>query len=160
MSASFRIERLAGTDDLDGVQEVDRLSFSMPWTRGMYEEELRHAGMSFILVLRTPCSAVAGYCSYRLVADELQINNVAVRPDHRGRGYGRALVVSALDHARERGARTALLDVRRSNLPAQRLYFSLGFVQVAERPRCYSHPEEDGLVLARKVQNLEQDPVA
>jgi ribosomal-protein-alanine N-acetyltransferase len=156
----FLIEPLSMPSDLDGVLEVDRLSFPSPWTRAMYEEELRQPETAFIIVLRTGTTPVAGYCAYRLVADELQINNVAVRPEHRGRGCGRALVESALDHGRSAGARTALLDVRRSNRPAQRLYFSLGFVQVGERPRYYSHPEEDALVLARDVQKVEGDPAA
>jgi len=151
----FRIDMLDGAADLDAVQEVDRLSFPAPWTRAMYEEELRHAGTAFIIVLRTASSSVAGYCSYRLIVDELQVNNVAVRPEHRGKGYGRALVQSALDHGRAAGARTALLEVRRSNLAAQRLYRRLGFVQIGDRPRYYRHPEEDALVFARDVRILE-----
>jgi ribosomal-protein-alanine N-acetyltransferase len=126
----------------------------------MYEEELRHPGVAFIIVLRTASIRVAGYCSYRLVADELQVNNVAVRPEYRGRGFGRALVACALDHGRAAGVRTALLEVRRSNAAAQRLYLGLGFVQVGERPRYYSHPEEDALILAREVRILERDPTA
>jgi len=160
VTRSFRIDKLDGPSDLDGIQEVDRLSFPSPWTRAMYEEELRHAGTAFIIVLRTGTTQVAGYCSYRLVVDELQDNNVAVRPVHRGKGYGRALVESALDHGRAAGALTAMLEVRRSNLAAQRLYRSLGFVQVGERPRYYGHPEEDALVLARDVRILERDPTA
>jgi ribosomal-protein-alanine N-acetyltransferase len=156
----FRIEPLAGPSDLEGVLDVDRLSFPSPWTRAMYEEELRNAGTAFIIVLRIAATPVAGYCSYRLVADELQINNVAVRPEHRGKGYGRVLVRSALDHGRAASALTALLEVRRSNLAAQRLYLGMGFVQVGERPRYYSHPEEDALVLARDVRILEPDPTA
>ena len=160
MTAPFQVERLAGPADLDGVLEVDRLSFPSPWTRAMYEDELRQPGTSFILVARTASAPVAGYCSYRLVADELQINNVAVRPDHRGQGLGRSLVESALDHGRAAGARIAFLEVRRSNTAAQRLYFGLGFTEVGERARYYAHPEEDALVLARDVRNLEADPVA
>ena len=160
MSRPFRIERLADPADLDEILEVDHLSFPSPWTRAMYEEELRHAGTSFIIVLRTGAAPVAGYCSYRLVADELQVNNVAVRPDLRGRGYGRALMESALEHGRAVGALRALLEVRRSNLAAQRLYRSLGFTQIGQRPRYYSHPEDDALVLARDVRILERDPIA
>ena len=160
MNPPFRVEPLSTPSDLDGVLEVDRLSFPSPWTRAMYEEELRQPQTAFIIVLRTGTTPVAGYCSYRLVADELQISNVAVRPEHRGSGYGRALVESALGHGRSTGARTALLDVRRSILPAQQLYFNLGFVQVGERARYYSHPEEDALVLSRDVRNLEGDPAA
>jgi [ribosomal protein S18]-alanine N-acetyltransferase len=156
----YRIDMLTGPADLDRILDVDRLSFPSPWTRAMYEEELRQAGTAFIIVLRTAGAPVAGYCSYRLVADELQINNVAVGPEHRGRGYGRALVESALEHGRAAGARTALLEVRRSNLAALRLYLALGFAQVGERPRYYSLPDEDALVLARDVRNLECDPTA
>ena len=160
MSQAFRIEPLTDPGDLAGIQEVDRLSFPSPWTRAMYEEELRHAGTAFIIVLRTGTTPVAGYCSYRLIAEELQVNNVAVRPEHRGKGFGRALVESALAHGRAAGALTALLEVRRSNLAAQRLYLRLGFVQVGERLRYYSHPDEDALVLTRNVQILGQDPTA
>ena len=160
MIRPYRIDRLDGPADLDGVQEVDRLSFPSPWTRAMYEDELRHAETAFVAVLRAGATSVAGYCSYRIVADELQVNNVAVRPECRGRGFGRALVEAALAHARAAGARTALLEVRRSNLAAQRLYLRLGFAQVGERPGYYGHPEEDALVLAKDVRILEEDPTA
>jgi ribosomal-protein-alanine N-acetyltransferase len=160
VTGSYWIEGLAGPADLDAIQDVDRLSFPSPWTRAMYEEELGQPGLAFIIVLRTHSARVAGYCSYRLVADELQVNNVAVRPEHRGQGFGRALIVSALNHGRAAGARTALLEVRRSNLAAQALYRGLGFVQIGERPRYYSHPAEDALVLARAVRILEDDPTA
>jgi len=160
VTSPFRIEALSGPTDVDGVLEVDRLSFPSPWTRAMYEEELRQPETAFVLVLRTAAALVAGYCSYRLVADELQINNVAVRPECRMLGAGRALVEAALEHGRGAGARTALLEVRASNVAAQRLYASLGFIQVGERLRYYAQPEEDALVLARDVRNLEADPVA
>lgn len=160
MSAAFWIEHLSGPADLDGIQEVDRSSFPSPWTRAMYEEELRQPGVAFIVVLRTAATPVAGYCSYRLAAGELQINNVAVLPKHRGQGFGRALVEAALRHGRASGAHTAFLEVRRSNLTAQRLYLRLGFTQVGERPRYYSHPDDDALVLARDVRILEPDPMA
>ena len=160
MTIPVHIERLAGPADLQGVLEIDRLSFPSPWTRAMYEEELRQPATSFIIVARTGAAPVAGYCSYRLVADELQVNNVAVRPDHRGKGIGRALVQAVLDHGRVSGARTALLEVRRSNVAARQLYAGLGFLEAGERPCYYSHPEEDALVLARDVRNLEADPEA
>jgi len=156
----FRIERLAGPSDLDGVQEVDRMSFPSPWTRAMYEGELRNTESAFIIVLRTDVAPVAGYCSYRLVFDEVQINNVAVRPGERGRGYGRALVAHAVRHGRDRGARTASLEVRRSNVVARQLYLAMGFVQVGERPRYYRNPEDDALILALDVQDFEDDPAA
>jgi ribosomal-protein-alanine N-acetyltransferase len=126
----------------------------------MYEDELRDTATCFVVVLRTASTRVAGYCSYRLVVDELQINNVAVRPEHRGMGYGRALVSAALAHGGAAGAGLALLEVRRSNAAARQLYLSLGFEQIGERSRYYSHPEEDALILARRVRILGQDPAS
>ena len=160
MTSAFRIEALCRTSDVDGVLEVDRLSFPSPWTRAMYEEELRQPETSFVLVLRTADAPVAGYCSYRLVADELQINNVAVRPECRRLGAGRALVEAVLEHGRVAGARTALLEVRASNVAAQQLYASLDFVQVGVaapllRPSRRGRPGS-----GRDVRNLEADPVA
>ena len=160
MTPAFRIEPLSAPADLDGVLEIDRLSFSAPWTRAMYEDELRQTGTAFVIVLRTGTTPVAGYCAYRLVVDELQINNVAIRPELRGLGYGRALVEAALAHGRAAGAATATLEVRRSNTTAQALYARLGFTQVGERPCYYSHPSEDALILTRRVRNLEDDPAA
>lgn len=160
MSGPFLIEPLKGPADLDGVQAVDRESFPSPWTREMYEAELLNSGTSFILVGRVPGTAVAGYCSYRLVADELQINNVAVLPARRGQGLGRALVQAAAAHGRRAGARVALLEVRRSNAQAQRLYLRLGFRQIGQRPKYYEHPEEDALIFAADVRDLGQDPAA
>jgi ribosomal-protein-alanine N-acetyltransferase len=160
VTGPFVIEPLVGPADLDGVQAVDEASFPSPWTREMYEAELGNVRTSFILVGRSAEAAVAGYCSYRLVADELQINNVAVGPAHRGQGLGRALVHAAAAHGRRAGARIALLEVRGSNANAQRLYLRLGFRQVGRRPRYYEHPEEDALIFAADVRDLGQDPAA
>jgi len=155
--SDYRIEWLDGEADLAGVMEVDRVSFAAPWTRAMYEQELRNTGQSFIAVLRTSAHAVAGYCAYRLVLDETQINNVAVRAELRGRGCGRALVEFALEHGRTTGSPVAILEVRRSNEVARRLYERLGFLQVAVRSCYYANPDEDALVLIRNARFLESN---
>jgi [ribosomal protein S18]-alanine N-acetyltransferase len=155
-----RIEWVSGPGDLDGVQDVDRSSFASPWTRAMYEQELAHRGQAFIAVLRTDGTPVAAYCSYRIVLDELQVNNVAVRPEHRRKGYATALVEFVLGHGHAAGATTAILEVRRSNDGARRLYEGLGFAPAGERRRYYTNPEEDALILTRSLRDLEVDPVA
>ena len=158
--SSHRIEWLLDGEDLEGVLEVDRASFAHPWTREMYEEDVRHGDRAYIAVLRTPEWRVGGYISFWVVVDELHINNVAVRPEARANGFGRQLVEFALRHGATRGVVAALLDVRRSNLGARRLYERLGFTQVAVRSSYYADPEEDALVLRRPVRNLESNPIA
>ena len=60
-------------------------------------------------------------------SEDCWIEDVFVGESARGRGLGRALVVEALQRARERGCGRAELDVDVANAPARRLYASLGF---------------------------------
>jgi ribosomal-protein-alanine N-acetyltransferase len=84
-----------------------------------------------------------------IVADELHINNLAVRPECRGAGVGRTLLESVFHHAVALGARRATLEVRQSNAAARKLYERLGFSVAAIRKAYYDHPVEDALILWR-----------
>ncbi|MCR4404289.1 MAG: GNAT family N-acetyltransferase [Candidatus Acetothermia bacterium] len=55
------------------------------------------------------------------------LGTVMVAPQHRRRGYGRALVEAACAEARARGVKRVILHVREDNAPAKNLYLSLGF---------------------------------
>jgi ribosomal-protein-alanine N-acetyltransferase len=146
---SFRIDPLDGDDDLDGVLAVEAESFTNPWTRDMYAWELQNRSVCHIYVARTDDCPVAGFCAFWLVFDEIHINNVAVRPQFRGQGMGTAIMRHVLDEARRLGARRATLEVRASNEGARRLYERLGFYVAGARPRYYSSPVEDALILWR-----------
>jgi [ribosomal protein S18]-alanine N-acetyltransferase len=144
------IERLGGEDDLEGVLAVDEASFTRPWTRAMYESEFLNQETAYLYVLRLPECRVAGYIATWIVVDELHVNNLAVRPEYRGRGLGGALLAYALEEGERRGATRAMLEVRRSNEAARRLYERYGFAATGVRRDYYSHPVEDALVLWRE----------
>jgi ribosomal-protein-alanine N-acetyltransferase len=133
--------------DLDEVLEVERASFSNPWSRQMFRWEMQNAGVSYAYVLRTPAWRVAAFCTVWLVLDEVHINNVAVRPECRGQGAGRALLLFVLRMGAEMGATSATLEVRRSNAAALKLYEGLGFKVGGTRRNYYTSPVEDALVL-------------
>ncbi|HTJ82775.1 MAG TPA: GNAT family N-acetyltransferase [Polyangiaceae bacterium] len=86
--------------------------------------------------------AASGFLLASAVADELHIVSVVVLPSHRRLGVGRALVRAALDHAEAARARVVLLEVRRTNVAAVRLYRGLGFVAVHLRPGYYADGED------------------
>lgn len=146
---AYRIELLAGDADLEGVLEVERESFTSPWTREMYAWELQNRGVCHIYVVRTSDCPVAGFCAFWLVFDEIHINNLALRPQHRGHGYGTALMHHVLAEARRLGARRATLEVRAGNAGALRLYERLGFYVAGTRRNYYTNPVEDALILWR-----------
>lgn len=145
------VERVTDAGDLDGVIEVERASFHNPTTREWYESELERPDVCYVYVARTEEARVAGFCAFWRVADQIHINNLAVRPELRGRGVGRVLLRRALEEAERMGAVHATLEVRRSNEPARRLYEGAGFKLVGVRASYYTHPIEDALILARET---------
>ena len=149
---SWTIDRVSSEQDLDEIVEIEAASFSSPWTRQMYVRELENPDVSFLYVLRLAQDgrdAIVGFCSFWLLLDEVHINNLAVRPECRGRGYGGKLLGHVLGVGAERGARRATLEVRRSNGPALRLYQRFGFEIAAARRNYYVGPSEDALILWR-----------
>jgi ribosomal-protein-alanine N-acetyltransferase len=116
----------------------------------MYEWELQNREVCHILVVRTPKVRVAGFCSFWLVVDEIHINNVAVLPEYRGRGFGTRLMRRVITEGRRLGATRATLEVRASNEDARRFYEGLGFRATAVRKHYYTNPVEDALILWRE----------
>jgi ribosomal-protein-alanine N-acetyltransferase len=113
----------------------------------MLARDLRHSDVARGYVLRLGEAKVAAFCTCWVIADELHINTLAVDASLRRRGLGTALVRYVIEAARLEGADRATLEVRRSNVPALRLYERLGFRIEAIRPKYYREPEEDALIL-------------
>jgi [ribosomal protein S18]-alanine N-acetyltransferase len=143
------IEQLQDEGDLDQVAALEAESFTNPWTREMLSGELARNPFARVYVLRFPGARVAAFCACWLVVDELHINTIAVAEEHRRHGLALALMRHILTVVAAEGVKRATLEVRRSNVPAQRLYERLGFVQAGVRPDYYTQPAEDALILWR-----------
>ena len=142
--------------DLPEVLAIEQASFKSPWSQASFEAEMQKsfAGLKVARLAREDgIGPVVGYGCFWLVADEMQITNLAVHDDYRRRGVGRQLMVHILRQGHKAGALLAFLEVRGSNRAARALYEGLGFVTVQERPNYYSEHREGALVL-----RLELDP--
>lgn len=148
--AGWTVAPLTERGDLDAIVAIEAACFTNPWTRAMYEAEFANDGVAHFMLARSPEHQVVGFCSYWRVVDEIHINNLAVLPGYRRQGIGRALLVGIFAAAARAGATRALLEVRRSNQDAQRLYESLGFTIAGVRRGYYAHPPEDAIVLWRE----------
>lgn len=147
--------------DLLEVVALEEMSNLSPWGWNAYHTELQSAVTSLMLVARVANSPneserpIVGFIVARQLADEIHINNVAVKPEFRGRGIGRMLMKTALAWGREIGARQAVLEVRAGNASAHQLYRGCGFEVIGRRRRYYKSPVEDALLMAV---SLEQTP--
>lgn len=149
MERSFTVRQM-DFSDLDELVEIEKLSFSVPWTRGMLEDELYNSH-AWYRVIETG-NSIAGYAGMWKILDEGHITNIAVHPDFRRKGLGAALIADLMDHARSCLIRALTLEVRESNMPAIRLYESMGFAAEGRRKRYYPDNHEDALIMWANVQ--------
>lgn len=150
-STRVLVERLSSPADLDGVLAIEEASFNNPTTRAWYEAELQRPEVCFIYVMRTAEAPVAAFCAFWMVGDQAHINQLAVRPDLRGKGLGRQLIEAVMVEAAHLGATSLTLEVRESNTPALRLYERTGFARAAVRQNYYTNPVEHALILSRAI---------
>ena len=145
LELNFRAMELT---DVDEVLKVEKASFVTPWSRAAFVAEIGDNDLACYLVAEAD-GRVIGYAGMWLILDEAHVTNVALLPDFRGRGLGSALMGALCEVAKTVGALRMTLEVRPSNLAAQRLYGKLGFEVRGVRPGYYTDTKEDALIMWR-----------
>ena len=143
--------RQMSMDDLETVQAIDKLSFSLPWPANAYRHELTQNPSSLCRVAEVASYSgmllVVGMAVVWLVVDEAHIATLAVHPDFRRQGIARQLLARLLLESIKKGMIRALLEVRRNNLAAQALYAQFGFTIAGRRKNYYHDNNEDALLM-------------
>lgn len=106
---------------------------------------------SALLISQNTDSQVVGCFSGWLVADEFEIDNIAVAADYRQSGIGSKLLSAAIKIALQKGAIRAFLEVRSNNIAACCLYEKFGFNVAGRRKNYYRDPADDGLILSLEI---------
>lgn len=140
--------------DLSAVVEIQSSSKeAAQWSREAYEK-LLDACSSEVALVAERASSVIGFIVARQVENELEILNLAVAAVARRQGVGRALLQHVFTHGAAHGVHRVFLEVRASNLVAQRFYETQGFTRAGRRANYYASPVEDALLLARSLPEL------
>jgi ribosomal-protein-alanine N-acetyltransferase len=135
-------------EDLDRVLDIEQRSYSEPWTRDMFIDELFEKWFSHTVVLRLwPSTNLVGYSCFWILETELHLLNLAIDPAWRGRGFGNRLLQWILAGGKKERASNVYLEVRLSNHGAIRLYEKNGFQRFSQRKNYYNNPQEDALIL-------------
>jgi ribosomal-protein-alanine N-acetyltransferase len=151
--------RRAVRADLGAMLRIEQASFADPWTVDSLATALSLDRMR-VLVAESgdegrkggdAAAQVLGYVVALLVGPEAEIADLAVSPDARRQGIGRALLAGALVELKAAAVRTVYLEVRESNRAARTLYETNGFEAVGRRRGYYRSPVEDALVLRREI---------
>lgn len=132
---------------LPQVLEIERRAYEFPWTDTIFKDCLK-AGYS-AWVLAGDDGRLAGYALMSMAVDEAHVLNLCVDPNHQRSGHGLFLLKHVMKLARAAQASIVLLEVRKSNKAALKLYEGIGFARIGVRKAYYPARDgrEDALVL-------------
>lgn len=140
--------RTATIDDLDAIMELERRGFpDDAWSEQTMAAEI--VSTHNVYLVDVEGERTVGYGGVRALqgGSDADIQTIALSPEIRGQGRGRALLRALTDQAVERGARELFLEVRADNPVAQALYVSEGFTELGRRPRYYQPGNVDAIVM-------------
>jgi ribosomal-protein-alanine N-acetyltransferase len=131
--------------DVARVVDIERACFGERWTSGMFQNELSNSASTYFVA--TEGSEIVGYAGYWLILEEAHITTIGVDPNHQRKGYGDLLMLHLIDHGLAAGAEWVTLEVRLSNVAAQKMYEKFGFTSLGRRKGYYQDNNEDALVM-------------
>lgn len=148
-------------DDLEEVWEIERLSFSSPWTIPQFISELNN-NLSHIYTAKIEFTGtspelvegavnVVGYAVFWSVSGEAHFLKVTVHPQYCCQGIGGRLLNFSLERCKDAGVKVALLEVRASNATAQKFYRRFGFREVGVRKGYYPDNKENAILMTLKI---------
>ncbi len=133
--------------DLADIIEIEKTCFTADaWSEDDFIYRMNESDWHFINLTLEDEGKVAAYITATVVADEMNIDSVAVSPDYRRKGYASALINLAIEKAK---AKLVMLEVRESNTAAISLYSSLGFEKVGLRKNYYERPVESAVLMTK-----------
>jgi tRNA threonylcarbamoyl adenosine modification protein TsaD/ribosomal-protein-alanine acetyltransferase len=132
--------------DVPEVLAIERASFPRPWTEAMYVDELGRGDTREWVVVDSTWGLL-GFAGLAQNVTDGHILDLAVRPDARGLGVGRAMLSELVERAAARGITRLTLEVRPTNREALALYHRAGFEAVGERPGYYDDTGEDAVIM-------------
>ncbi len=132
--------------DIDSLFEIEKESIGL-WSKKQFSDELDYSFSIFLTAFID--SDPAGYISAWKVADELQINSIAVKTCYRGMGIGRKLIDEAIKLYSEGGPSKIVLEVSKSNITARKFYEKYGFIIIGLRKSFYIN--DDALIMEKNI---------
>jgi [ribosomal protein S18]-alanine N-acetyltransferase len=162
-------------NDIPQIVNIDRWSFSTPWSARTYAYEISESEYSHMVVLEdvstaspprglrrllqslttpvVPQNRIVSYGGLWRVMEEAHISTIASHPDFRGKGYGEIALAAMVRRALMLRAGYVVLEVRVTNMPAQQLYLKYGFSIHSTKQRYYRDNGEDAYEMRLPLTN-------
>lgn len=128
---------------------IEAVCFSEPWSEQAFIDACDREDYLYLAAV-DEAGHVLGMCGLLIGMFEAEVMNVAVHPEHRGKGIAKCLMEALLQAGNERGVTEYTLEVRVSNASAIHIYEACGFTAEGIRPGFYRKPVEDALIMWKR----------
>ncbi|SKB87822.1 ribosomal-protein-alanine N-acetyltransferase [Lachnospiraceae bacterium] len=141
--------RRLSIEDIPSVSKLEKETFgSEAWSEKDYIEVLGLSYAYYLVVYEG--EKLIGSCGLRNMCGDGEITNVMIVPNERKKGIGEKMLLELMSRTKEIGVREFTLEVRSQNMPAIGLYKKLGFVEEGMRPKFYTDPSDDAVIMWKR----------
>lgn len=135
-------------EDIEDIIEISVLSFPTAWAREAFDNELKN-NLARYVVAKIDGNTI-GYGGMWIIIDEGHITNIAVHPDYRRLGVASLILKKLINICEEEKCGAMTLEVRKSNINAQKLYKKYGFIEEGIRKKYYADNKEDAIIMWKR----------
>lgn len=144
LEANWNIKQMT-EEEVASVAALEAENFSRPWSYDAFYKTL--SDDNYIVLVLKDAETLLGYCVLLCTGEEADITNVCTHSSARGKGVATALLTALLEAGQTRGVTDYFLEVRESNIPAQKLYEKMGFEVIGLRKNYYEEPKENAVLM-------------
>lgn len=141
---------LMNESHINGVYNVSKKCFSIPWSLDSINNELNNPLAKYIIAQDLSTEEVIGFVGVWIVAGEGDITNIAVSPKYRNNGIATELLTNLFKLCKTFDCENITLEVRASNIAAQNLYKKFNFKEEGIRKGYYSDNNEDAIIMWKR----------
>lgn len=132
---------------IDDILDIEKKSFTRPWTKAMFLSSAKNPSALFKIALDG--QKLVGYCVFQIAGNESEILDIAVKPEERGKSYGRKLLEFVFDVSVKKDCKNVFLETASDNEKALSLYARLGFKKVSVRKKYYEG--QDAIIMKKAL---------
>lgn len=134
--------------DVPGIMEIEKVSFGRHhWSAESFEHEIQNDIGHYFSVIDLDKNKVVGYGGFWLILDEAHITTIAVCEEYRKNKIGEAILQAMVEKGYQKEVKWFTLEVRVSNIAAQKLYEKYGFQSLGVRKNYYQDNSEDAIIM-------------
>lgn len=128
------------TQDIEQITENFSENFDKFWAINILQDDF--ASSNSIYIVAKVQNNVIGFAGIKVILDEADIMNIAVRTDKRSLGIGSLLLENLIQTAKQHACTKLTLEVNETNLPAIRLYEKYHFTRIGLRKKYYNNTND------------------